>query len=69
MRFPFGVRGLLAAAAITGGVVYWRATARRRAERLEASVDDAIAEGRHVADALERDDATSHTTDPLFRPD
>ena len=53
MRFPFGARGLLAAAAVTGGVVYWRATARRRAERLEASIDDAIAEGRHVAESLE----------------
>lgn len=48
MRFPFGTRGLIAAAAITGGVIYWRATSRRRAERLEAAIDDAIAEGRRI---------------------
>ena len=58
MRFPFGTRGLLAAAAITGGVIYWRATANRRAERLEASVDDAIAEGRHIAETI--DDHPEH---------
>ena len=59
MRFPFGARGLLAAAALAGGVVYWRATSRRRAERLEAAVDDAIAEGRRVAATLDDEHASA----------
>ncbi len=42
MRVPFGKRGLLAAATITGAVVYWRVRqSRQRAE--EEWVEDIVA--------------------------
>ncbi|MHB8718089.1 MAG: hypothetical protein ACYDAC_04240 [Candidatus Dormibacteria bacterium] len=53
MRLPSGTRGLLAAAAVTGGAVCWRAASRRRRQSFEAAIDDAIAAGRRVAEDLD----------------
>jgi hypothetical protein len=57
LRIPFGRRGLLAAAAIAAGVVYWRVrVARREADDLEwdadihAAVDEGVAAGRAAAE-------------------
>ncbi|HEX4579978.1 MAG TPA: hypothetical protein VH498_08255 [Candidatus Dormibacteraeota bacterium] len=52
LRFPFGRRGLLAAAAISGAIVYWRVAEQRRSREASAEIDDAIAEGRAAADRL-----------------
>jgi Flp pilus assembly protein TadB len=50
MRLSLGRSSLLAAAAVAGAFVYWRATDRRRSRHLE-EIDEAISEGRDVADS------------------
>ncbi|HEY7925947.1 MAG TPA: hypothetical protein VIG86_00840 [Candidatus Dormibacteraeota bacterium] len=49
---PFGRKGLLAAAAVSGAIVYWRVAEQRRARQAGAEIDEAIAEGRAAADRL-----------------
>jgi Flp pilus assembly protein TadB len=44
--------GLLAAAAVAGAIVYWRANERRRFQRQADEIDDAITEGRQAAEAM-----------------
>jgi hypothetical protein len=51
LRLPLRASGLLAAAAVAGAIVYWRAN-DRRGRQLEADVDDGIAEGRQAAGGL-----------------
>jgi hypothetical protein len=62
IRFPLGLKGLLAASALGAGVVFWRVRASRRDEldraweaEIQGAVDEGIAAGRAaVADADER---------------
>ena len=49
MRLTIRGSGLLAAAALAGAIVYWRAHDRREAARFSAAVDAAITEGRDAA--------------------
>jgi hypothetical protein len=51
LRFPLGRSGLLAAAAVAGAIVYWRANERQRS-RHAGEIDEAIAQGRAAADAV-----------------
>jgi hypothetical protein len=51
LRFPLRASGLLAAAAVAGAIVYWRAN-DRRSRQLEAAIDDGIADGRQAAGEL-----------------
>ena len=61
MRFPFGKKGLLAASALTAGVVYWRVKTNREEEvrRWEEELEAATAEGVAAAHA-----AKEHAAEP-----
>jgi hypothetical protein len=52
VRLPFGRSGLIAAAALAGGVVCWRVVEQRRSRQVTSDIDDAIAQGRAAADRL-----------------
>lgn len=60
MPLPLGRRGLVSAAAIAAGVVYWRVRGSRQSKQWERSIDDAVAQGaaagRKAADADARHD-------------
>lgn len=49
LRLSIRRSGLIAAAAVAGAIVYWRANERQRSRRLAGEIDDAIAEGREAA--------------------
>jgi hypothetical protein len=62
LRLSIGRSGLIAAAAVAGAIVYWRANERQRSRRLAGEIDDAIAEGREAAaTALSGDDEAKPT--------
>jgi cytidylate kinase len=61
-RLSLGRSGLIAAAAVAGAVVYWRASVRQRSRDL-AEIDEAVAEGRDAAQRLLGD---SEAVDPPF---
>jgi hypothetical protein len=52
LRLPLRASGLLAAAALAGAIVYWRANDRQRSRQLAGEVDASIAEGRQAAATL-----------------
>ena len=45
LPIPFGRKGLIAAAAIAAGVVYWRVRARRQDREWDEDVQSAIQDG------------------------
>jgi hypothetical protein len=51
LRLSLGRSSLLAAAAVAGAVVYWRAAERQRARQV-AEIDEAVAEGSDTARRL-----------------
>jgi Flp pilus assembly protein TadB len=61
-RLTLGRSGLLAAAAVAGAIVYWRANERRRSRDL-AEIDAAVAEGRDAAETMLAD---SEAVEPPF---
>ncbi|HEY8675637.1 MAG TPA: hypothetical protein VIO13_06675 [Candidatus Dormibacteraeota bacterium] len=64
LRIPLGRSGLLAAAAVAGAIVYWRASERQRSRQLAGEIDEAIAQGREAAGvALTDEDSDSRPFD------
>ncbi len=55
LRPPLRASGLLAAAALAGAIVYWRANDRQRSRQLAGEVEAGIAEGRQAAAGLLRE--------------
>jgi hypothetical protein len=62
LRLSVGRSGLIAAAALAGAIVYWRANERQRSRRLAGEIDDAIAEGREAAAAAADSEDDPHPT-------
>ncbi len=52
LRLPLRASSLLAAAALAGAIVYWRANDRQRSRKLAEDIDTGIAEGRRAAGEL-----------------
>jgi hypothetical protein len=55
LRFPNRASGLLAAAALAGAVVYWRAADRRRSQQFSADIEAGVEQGQKVAEKLLKD--------------
>ncbi|MBJ7595024.1 MAG: hypothetical protein JF886_09230 [Candidatus Dormibacteraeota bacterium] len=53
---------LLAAAALAGAIVYWRANDRQRSRKLAEDIDAGIAEGRQAAGELLHESADDSRT-------